>query len=125
MNKDNQAYKSIGEVARLLNLINKKNGKLSTHTIRFWEKNFKQINPKILTGNRRYYDQRSIELLKIVKYLLKEKGMTINGTRKLLNDNKSLKLDEILNNPISVNNNKIKNKLRNILNLVKEIKLLK
>ena len=125
MNKDNQAYKSIGEVARLLNLINKKNGKLSTHTIRFWEKNFKQINPKILTGNRRYYDQRSIELLKIVKYLLKEKGMTINGTRKLLNDNKSLKLDEILNNTISVNNNKIKNKLRNILNLVKEIKLLK
>jgi len=125
MNKDNQAYKSIGEVARLLNLINKKNGKLSTHTIRFWEKNFKQINPKILTGNRRYYDQRSIELLKIVKYLLKEKGMTINGTRKLLNDNKSLKLDEILNNHISVNNNKIKNKLRNILNLVKEIKLLK
>jgi|TARA_B110000438_G_C15805056_1_gene646908 DNA-binding transcriptional MerR regulator len=125
MNKYNQAYKSIGEVAKLLNLINKKNGKLNTHTIRFWEKNFKQIKPKILTGKRRYYDQRSIELLKIVKFLLKDKGMTINGTKKILNESKSLKLDEILNNSISVNNNKIKNKLINILNLVKEIKLLK
>ena len=125
MNKYNQAYKSIGEVAKLLNLINKKNGKLNTHTIRFWEKNFKQIKPKILTGKRRYYDQRSIELLKIVKFLLKDQGMTINGTKKILNESKSLKLDEILNNSISVNNNKIKNKLINILNLVKEIKLLK
>ena len=125
MNKTDTAYKSIGEVAKLLNLINKKNGNLNTHTIRFWEKEFKQIRPKILTGNRRYYNQSSIEILKKVKYLLKEQGMTINGVKKLLNNDKSLKLDELLNNPISVNNIKIKNKLKNISNLVKQIKKLK
>ena len=125
MNKNDTAYKSIGEVAKLLNLINKKNGNLNTHTIRFWEKEFKQIKPKILTGNRRYYNQSSIEILKKVKYLLKEQGMTINGVKKLLNNDKSLKLDEFSNNPISVNNIKLRNKLKNISNLVKQIKKLK
>ena len=125
MNKIDTAYKSIGEVAKLLNLINKKNGNLNTHTIRFWEKEFKQIRPKILTGNRRYYNQSSIEILKKIKYLLKEQGMTINGVKKLLNNDKSLKLDELSNNPISVNNINIKNKLKNISNLVKQIRKLK
>ena len=125
MNKTDTAYKSIGEVAKLLNLVNKKNGNLNTHTIRFWEKEFKQIRPKILTGNRRYYDQSSIEILKKVKYLLKEQGMTINGVKKLLKNDKSLKLDELSNNSISVNNIQIKNKLKNISNLVKQIKKLK
>tara|TARA_B100000809_G_scaffold167312_1_gene164660 strand:+ start:453 stop:830 length:378 start_codon:yes stop_codon:yes gene_type:complete len=125
MNKTDTAYKSIGEVAELLHLVNKKNGNLNTHTIRFWEKEFKQIKPKILTGNRRYYDQSSIEILKKVKYLLKEHGMTINGVKKLLNNEKSLKLDEFSNNSISVNNLKIRNKLKNISNLVKQIKKLK
>ena len=125
MNKDESAYKTIGEVAKLLNLINKKNGCLNTHTIRFWEKKFKQIKPKILTGNRRYYDSSSIELLKKIKYLLKEKGMTINGVKKLINSNKSLELDEFSNNFISSNNIKIKNKLKYISNLAKQLKKLK
>ena len=124
MNKDESAYKTIGEVAKLLNLINKKNGCLNTHTIRFWEKKFKQIKPKILTGNRRYYDNSSIELLKKIKYLLKEQGMTINGVKKLLNT-KSLKLDEFSNNFISPDNIQIRKKLKNISNLVKQIKRLK
>ena len=125
MNKDESAYKTIGEVAKLLNLINKKNGCLNTHTIRFWEKKFKQIKPKILTGNRRYYDNSSIELLKKIKYLLKEKGMTINGVKKLIKSNKSLELDEFSNNFISSNNIKIKNKLKYISNLAKQLKKLK
>ena len=125
MNKTDTAYKSIGEVAKMLNLINKKNGNLNTHTIRFWEKEFKQIRPKILTGKRRYYDQSSIEILKKVKYLLKEQCMTIKGVKKLLKNDKSLKLDELSNNSISVNNIQIKNKLKNISNLVKQIKKLK
>ena len=41
--KFDDAYKSIGEVAQDLNLINPKTGKLNTHTIRFWEKEFKEI----------------------------------------------------------------------------------
>ena len=125
MNKTDNAYKSIGEVAKILNLINKKNGNLNTHTIRFWEKEFKQIKPKILTGKRRYYDKTSIDILKKIKYLLKDQGMTIIGVKKLLDNKKSLKLDEFSNNSISVDNIKIKNKLKNISNLIKQIKNLK
>ena len=125
MNKTDNAYKSIGEVAKILNLINKKNGNLNTHTIRFWEKEFKQIKPKILTGKRRYYDKTSIDIIRKIKYLLKEQGMTITGVKKLLNNNKSIKLDEFSNNSISVDNIKIKNKLKNISNLIKQIKKLK
>ena len=125
MSKSDAAYKSIGEVAQLLNLVNKKNGNLNTHTIRFWEKEFKQIKPKILTGRRRYYDQNSILLLKKIKFLLKDQGMTINGVKKLLNSNKSLKLDLMPNNSITDDNLKIKTKLKKILNLAKELKKLK
>ena len=123
-NKDNKAYKSIGEVAKILNLINEKKGTLNTHTIRFWEKKFKQIKPKILNGNRRYYNNETIEILQKVKYLLKDQGMTINGVKKVLNSNKSLKLDELPNNPINANYN-IKNKLKKISDLIKQIKKLK
>jgi len=125
IHKSDTAYKSIGEVAEILDLVNKKKGTLKTHTIRFWEKEFKQIKPKILSGNRRYYNNNTIEVLKKVKFLLKDKGMTINGVKKLLNSNKSFNLDEFSNNSINVDNSKIKNKLKKILNLVKEIKRLK
>jgi DNA-binding transcriptional MerR regulator len=124
MNKIDSDYKTIGEVAKILNLINKKTGNLNTHTIRFWEKEFKQIKPKILTGKRRYYDQKSINILLRVKYLLKDQGMTINGVKKLLNENKSFKLDEISNNSISVDY-KLINKIKKISNLVKQIKKIK
>ena len=50
----NKTYKSISEVAKILNLKNPKSGKLSTHTLRYWEKEFKQIKPKIFAGKRRY-----------------------------------------------------------------------
>jgi len=124
IDKNNKAYKSIGEVAKILDLVNKKKGTLNTHTIRFWEKEFKQIKPNILNGNRRYYNNDTIEILKKVKYLLKDQGMTINGAKKVLNSNKSLKLDELPNNSINVNYN-IKNKLKNISNLIKQLKKIK
>ena len=66
--KFDNAYKTIGEVAKDLNLVNPKNGKLNTHTIRFWEKEFKQIKPKIFSGKRRYYDKKSIEMLQKIKF---------------------------------------------------------
>jgi len=124
IHKSNKAYRSIGEVAKILNLVNEKKGTLNTHTIRFWEKEFKQIKPKILNGNRRYYNNDIIEILKKVKYLLKDQGMTINGAKKVLNSNKSLKLDELPNNSISANYS-IKNKLKKISVLIKNIKNLK
>ena len=122
IHKSNRAYKSIGEVAKILNLVNEKKGTLNTHTIRFWEKEFKQIKPNILNGNRRYYNHETIEILKKVKFLLKDQGMTINGVKKVLNSDKSLKLDELQNNSI---NTTIKNKLKNISEIIKQIKKLK
>ena len=60
MDKDFNAYKTIGEVAKILSIESKKGKKLPPHTIRFWEKEFKQLKPKILNGNRRYYDTKNI-----------------------------------------------------------------
>ena len=124
IHKTNKVYKSIGEVAKILNLVNKKKGTLNTHTIRFWEKEFKQIKPNILNGNRRYYNNDTIEVLKKVKYLLKDQGMTINGAKKVLNSDKSLKLDELPNNSISANYS-IRNKLKKISDIIKQLKILK
>ena len=118
--KENSKYKTISEVARILNLVNKKNGLPSTHTIRFWEKEFKQIKPKIFSGNRRYYDENSINLLKKIKYLLKEKGMTLFGVKKVLNSGDS-DIDETYNTTIK-RNNIIKSKIKNIKKIIKEIK---
>ena len=124
IHKNDNAYKSIGEVAKILDLVNSKKGTLNTHTIRFWESEFKQIKPKILSGNRRYYSKETIEILKKVKYLLKEQGMTIKGVKKVLNSNNSLNLDELPNNSIS-SNNKVIIKLKKISDLIKKIKSLK
>ena len=86
MNKEDNSYKTISEVVKILNLKSKKGDSLPTHTLRFWEKKFKQIKPKILTGNRRYYDKKNIELLKKIHFLLKDQGMTIKGVKKILNN---------------------------------------
>ena len=118
--KKNSKYKTIGEVARILNLIDKKKGSLSTHTIRFWEKEFMQIKPKIFSGNRRYYDENSINLLKKIKYLLKQKGMTLIGVKKVLNSEDS-DIDELYNTTIR-RNDIIRSKIKNIKNIIKEIK---
>ena len=118
-------YKSIGDVAKILNLFNEKTGKLNTHTIRFWEKEFKHIKPKVLAGKRRYYDKKSIEFLKELKFLLKEKGFTIKGVKKYLNNKNSLSLDETSNNSISRPDKNIKDKLKKISKLIKNIKNIK
>ena len=123
MDKSDSAYKTIGEVAKILQLKSNKKGALPTHTIRFWETQFKQIKPKILNANRRYYDERTINLLKKVKFLLKDKGMTINGVKKVLKGEESFELDEMANNSIKADNLKIK--LNKISKIIKNIKKLK
>ena len=95
--KIDQAYKTIGEVVKILDLKSRSLQKTPTHILRFWEKEFKQVRPKILNGNRRYYDQSNINLLKKIKFLLKDQGMTINGVKKVLNSTESNNLDEISN----------------------------
>ena len=119
MSEKDKKYKSIGDVAKMLNLINKNTGKLSTHTIRFWEKEFKQVKPYIFSGKRRYFDDNSIKILKKIKYLLKDRGMTIKGVKKQLKLNNS-KLDDLNNK--SINEEIIKTKLNKISNLLKVIK---
>ena len=119
-NKEDSSYKSISEVAKILNLVNSKTGNLTTYTLRFWEKEFKQIKPKIFAGKRRYYDDKTIETLKRIKFLLKDKGMTINGVKKELNLNNS-DLDEFDN--ISINTkNILKSKINKISKIVKDLK---
>ena len=120
MSKYINSYKTIGEVVKILGLKSKKGNSVPTHTIRFWEKEFKQIKPIILNGSRRYYDEKSINILKKVHFLLKEEGMTIKGVKRLLKDKDSLKLDEIPNH--SINASILKNKLVKISNIIKSLK---
>ena len=123
MNKEDSSYKTISEVVKLLNLKSKKGYSIPTHTLRFWEKEFKQVKPKILAGNRRYYDKKNIELLKKIHFLLKDQGMTIKGVKKILNNKVPLKLDEMADKSIRTEN--LKNKLSKISNIIKSLKKIK
>ena len=118
--KKEYAYKSISEVTKILNLKSKNDKSVPTHTIRFWEKEFKQVKPKIFTGNRRYYDEENVNILKKIKFLLKDQGMTIKGAKQILDSKEPLKLDEIGNKSIKVNN--LKKKIVKISKIVKVLK---
>ena len=128
MKKEPEAYKTIGEVAEIVGLVDKKKGTLSTHTIRFWEKKFSQIKPKILSGKRRYYNNKIIRIIKLIKYLLKEKGMTIKGVKAVLNNPKSLALDDTTKYGVSnqsLKKEKIKDKIKKISKIIDELRELK
>ena len=113
---------NISELASLLTLVNPKSKKPSNHILRFWEKKFKQIKPVIIK-KRRYYSEKQINIIKLIKYLLKDKGMTINGVKNILKSNinslddynsYSLKADYLKEN--------IKIKSKNILEKIKKLK---
>ena len=120
MDKSDRAYKTIGEVAKILELKKNKKGVIPTHIIRFWETQFKQIKPKIMNANRRYYDEKTINILKKIKFLLKDQGLTIKGVKNILNNNDALKLDESIDKSIKGQN--LKNKLIRISNSLKTLK---
>ena len=124
--KSKSAYRTISEAAIEIGLINQKNNKPNTHTLRFWEKSFKQLKPKILFGNRRYYSSNDIYLLKLIYNLLKEQGMTINGAKKALNSG-SIKLDASVLSDIKGENFKqeVKDKIIKIKKLLEKIKKIK
>tara|TARA_B100000575_G_C22511270_1_gene333032 strand:+ start:86 stop:463 length:378 start_codon:yes stop_codon:yes gene_type:complete len=122
MNKKlNNAYMTIGEVAELLNLKNEKNGKLNTYILRFWEKEFKQIKPKLMNNKRRYYDKNTINLLKRIKFLLKDQGMTIRGVKNIIKDGR-FNLDDEINLPINTPKNDLKLRLKKISSILKNLK---
>ena len=114
---------NITELSKKLNLVNPQTKKPSNHILRYWEKKFKQIKPKILSGNRRYYDKSNVDLLKKIKFLLKDQGMTINGVKKLLNSSEPNNLDEISNKSIRTDN--LRNKISNISKIIKDLKNIK
>ena len=127
--KSEDAYKTIGEVTKELGLIDKKTGQLQTHTLRFWETQFKQIKPLIRAGKRRYYSKRNFQIIKLIKFLLKEQGLTINGVKKILNNQEIHSLDDNMNlgiyKPDLKNDKIITNKIKKISKIVKELKKFK
>ena len=126
INKKDAAYKTIGEVAKALGLVNKETGHLQTHTIRYWETQFKQIRPNIRAGKRRYYSVKDLKIIKYIKFLLKEKGLTISGEKKMLNDTESHHLDDYINlsvyKPGIKTTDVIREKIKNISKIINELK---
>ena len=127
--KSEDAYKTIGEVTKELGLIDKKTGRLQTHTVRYWETQFKQIKPNIGAGKRRYYSNKAFETIKRIKFLLKEKGLTINGVKKMLSMPDRDLIDDDMNIDINRPNIKatklIKAKVKNISKIIEDLKKFK
>ena len=126
--KSDEVYKTIGEITKDLNLIDK-NGNLQTHTLRYWETQFKQVRPTVRAGNRRYYSKKDFQIIKKIKFLLKDKGLTINGVRKILNNPSPSSIDANVDLGVykqSLSSSKsIKDRVNKISRIIKEIKKLK
>ena len=124
--KSDGAYKTIGEVTKELGLIDKKTGHLQTHTLRYWETQFKQIKPIIRAGKRRYYSKKNFEIVKLIKFLLKEKGLTISGAKRILNKQEIHSLDDDINlsvyKPDLKTTKDVKDRLKKISEIIKELK---
>ena len=99
------------------------------HTLRYWESQFKQIKPLVRAGNRRYYSKKNLLIIKLIKFLLRDKGMTINGVKKILDNQKVHSLDDNINLGIYKPNQQsrkiIKDKVKNISKIITELKLFK
>jgi DNA-binding transcriptional MerR regulator len=122
--KSAEALKTIGEVAKELNLIELETGKAKTYILRFWEKEFPQLKPKLRAKGRRYYTAENVTLLKKIQYLLKDKGLTIKGAKKIIENNiNDIEVDDFERKDISTNDliNK-KEKLNRIKKIITELK---
>lgn len=77
MSKKNlKLFYSITEVAQMFDL--------RESTLRYWEKEFKDLSPKKTEGGTRQYQEKDIELVSTIHYLLRKKGMTLDGARQQL-----------------------------------------
>lgn len=93
--KDSKLYYSIKEVAAMFNV--------NESLLRYWEKKFGIIKPRKNAKNTRFYKKEDIEAVKMVYYLVKERGMTLDGAAKIIERNKKdvsarIKITEKLNN---------------------------
>ena len=119
MKNKNPEYITISQLAKKLNLIDEKTGKPQTHTIRFWESQFKQIKPSVRAGKRRYYSENDFQVIKKIKNLLKDYGMTIKGAKMLLDKDKT-NLD--VNTAFDVDNEVFKGNVKQRIKNLKNIK---
>ena len=78
------SYVNISQLSKMLDLINPETKKPLNHVLRYWEKEFKSIRPKKI-NKRRYYSSKQVETIKLIKFLLKNKGMSIHGAKKFIN----------------------------------------
>ena len=124
--KSDAAYKTIGEISKELGLVDKKTGNSKTYVLRYWETQFKQIKPLIKAGKRRYYSKKDFKIIKIIKFLLKERGLTISGAKKILDNQKDHAIDDNMNLGIykqSLKSSKIiKDRVKKISNIIKQLK---
>jgi DNA-binding transcriptional MerR regulator len=113
---------NISELSKILNLIDSNSKKPLNHVLRYWEKEFKQIRPKKI-NNRRYYSLEQVEIVKMIKFLLKNKGMTILGVKSILDLNIN-KLDDYNSHSLKAEyyKKKIKEKSKTLLNKLKKMK---
>ena len=111
---------TISELSKKLGLVKSDKKKPSNYTLRYWEREFKQIKPKII-NKRRYYSNDQISTIKFIKTLIKDNGMTIKGVKKILNSQK-FDLDDRLNLPINNPNKNLKLRLSKISSILKKLK---
>jgi len=112
----------ISEVSKILNLVNPITKKPLNHVLRYWENEFKEIKPKKI-NNRRYYSPDQVEIIKMIKFLLKNKGMTISGVKNILKfSSNSLDVDNIHSLKADYQKNFLKIKSKNLLDKINKIK---
>ena len=112
---------TISELSKELGFIKSNKSKSTNHIIRYWEKEFKQIKPRFI-NKRRYYTPDQVRIIKFIKSLLKDNGMTINGVKKFLSNNKKLDYTELHGLSAEYYKKNIKDKSNIILEKIKKLK---
>ena len=112
---------TISDLSKLLNLVDN-NKKPLNYVLRYWEKEFNEIKSKKIK-NRRYYTFEQVETIKLIKFLLKNKGMTINGVKKILKSNIK-KLDDYNSHSLKAEyyRKEFEEKSRKVLDKIKKLK---
>jgi len=115
-------FLNISQVSELLKLVHPITKKPLNHIIRYWEKEFRIIRPKKI-NNRKYYSHNQVEIIKMIKFLLKNKGLTIAKAKSVLNFNVN-KLDDYDKGSLKTDyyRNLLKLKSKNILERINNIK---
>jgi DNA-binding transcriptional MerR regulator len=113
---------NISELSKILNLVDPKTKRPLNHILRYWEKEFKQIKPKKI-NNRRYYSPKQVNIIKMIKFLIKNKGITISGVKSIINLNTN-KLDDYNSHSLKADyyKNTLKTKSKKLLEKINRLK---